>query len=488
MILSKTDFIHYLKCPESFWLAKNEPERYPSGEFSLFLQKLINEGYEVESYVSSLFEKPVIFPDFATPEETKATVSQGGKIFLQPSFKTEKGLFARIDVLEKLANGNWHLYEVKSSTKVSTKKQHNHIYDVCFQKHVLEYNGLTVDKCSVIHINSDFVKNGEINAPDLLTRTEVTEEVEKIYSQIVNEINTALTLLQKKPDLTSCSCLRKTRSNHCETFEFFNSDLPQPTMYELKRFSEKKINAQVDLGNFGLVDLPQGFELTTGQQLQYASYVQGEPIINKVNIANTLDKLIFPLHFFDYEAFGSAIPRLDGLKPFEQIPFQVSIHTMQLDGTLSHFEYLGDELEFPSLMLEQMCSFTGLTGTFVSWHASYEIGANNRMKSWLPGYGNFLDYINTHMFDLEKIFHADYIDYRFKGSSSIKKVLPVLVPELSYSDLDVQEGTAAMDVWERLVIKNEFQDTVEETRSNLLEYCKLDTLAMVEIYKNLSSL
>ena len=240
MQLTKTDFIHYLQCPESFWLAKKEPEKNPKKEFSLFLQKLIKEGYEVESYVDKLFPDAIALTNFASPEKTKLVLIQGGE-FLQPSFITDKGVFARVDVLQKLADGNWHLYEVKSSVRVSEKPAHNHIYDVCFQKYVLEQNGLSVSKCSVIHLNADFVKNGAITAQDLLTITEVTAKVENAYSGIVNEIHGALTTLDKKPDLTQCSCLRKTRANHCETFEFFNKNLPQPNIYELKRLSEKKV-------------------------------------------------------------------------------------------------------------------------------------------------------------------------------------------------------------------------------------------------------
>ncbi|AWX43615.1 hypothetical protein HME9304_00606 [Flagellimonas maritima] len=488
MQLTKTDFIHYLQCPESFWLAKKEPEKYPKGEFSIFLQKLIREGYEVESYVGELFPNAMVLDNFADPRETKEVIAQGGKLFMQPAFVTEREVFARIDVLERLEDRTWHLYEVKSSVRVSEKPSHNHIYDVCFQKYVLEQNGLSVSKCSIIHLYEDFIKEGAISAKDLLTVTDVTDKVENAYSGIVNEIHTAVGLLDKMPNLNHCSCLRKTRANHCETFTYFNKDLPQPSIYELKRLSEKKINELVDRGNFGLIDIPKDFELSAGQQLQYDSFVQNAPIIDKKSIQKTLDDLSYPLHFFDYEAYGSAVPKLDGLKPFEQVPFQVNIHTMQSDGSITHFEYLAENLEFPKSMLEQMQAFTRMEGTFVSWYASYEIGANNRMIQWLPEHEVYLNYINTHMFDLEKVFISDYVDYRFKGSSSIKKVLPVLVPELSYNQLNVQDGTMAMDTWGKIAFDSIGQEEKKQIRQDLLEYCKLDTLAMVKIFNYLKTL
>ena len=137
----------------------------------------------------------------------------------------------------------------------------------------------------------------------------------------------------------------------------------------------------------------------------------------------------------------------------------------------------------PIDMLQAMQDFTGNTGTFVSWHASFEIGRNKDLIEWLPQFINYLTYINEHTFDLETIFKKDYIDYRFHGSSSIKKVLPVLCPDISYSDLDVNNGTMALDTWGRMVLDPNFNEDIEATRKNLLDYCELDTLAMVKIYE-----
>ena len=132
-----------------------------------------------------------------------------------------------------------------------------------------------------------------------------------------------------------------------------------------------------------------------------------------------------------------------------------------------------------------MQDFTGLTGTFISWNAPFEISRNKDMLLWIPQFTDYLNYINTHMFDLMAIFKTDYVDYRFHGSTSIKKVLPVLCPQFSYSNLEVQDGTMALDTWGRMVTDTNFNEDVSLTRKNLLAYCKLDTLAMVEIYKKL---
>jgi hypothetical protein len=158
---------------------------------------------------------------------------------------------------------------------------------------------------------------------------------------------------------------------------------------------------------------------------------------------------------------------------------------MQQDGSIQHYEFLADELELPAELIKFMEALTGKSGTFISWHASFEISRNKEMIEILPQYENYLTYMNNNMFDLEDIFKTDYVDYKFNGSTSIKKILPVLLPELSYDTLKVQNGTMALDVWGRLVLDDDFDEDKEEVRKNLLAYCELDTLAMLELYKKL---
>ena len=139
--LTKTDFIQYLNCPKSLWLLKNKPEDFPKGEFSLFLEKLIKEGYEVEEYAQKLFPSAIKLPDFGSSELTKQEIDKGKTQLFQATFETQRGVFARIDILEKKKDDTWHIYEVKSSTSVKKDKKHNHLKDACFQKHAMIENG-----------------------------------------------------------------------------------------------------------------------------------------------------------------------------------------------------------------------------------------------------------------------------------------------------------------------------------------------------------
>ena len=484
MQLTKTDFIQYLNCPESLWLLKNKPEVYPKGNFSLFLEKIIKEGYEVEEFAKLLFPNGINLPEDSTPEYTKQQLDSNSTIFFQPAFSSKKGIFARVDVLERLANDTYHIYEIKSATSIKKGK----LEDACFQKYVLQECGYVVSKVSIIHLDKDYVRDGGIVPDELLEVVEVTEQIDLIYSTVVNNINAASNFIRKEIiDKNQCSSRYKTRSNHCDSFKYFNKDVPEFSIYEIARISAKKIGLLVDNNQLGILDIPLDFELSTIQQTQVESVRRELVLINKLSIEKTLNKLKFPLHFVDYETFPTAIPKLDKMSPHNHLVFQVSVHTMQENGNLTHFEWLGTKLEQPIDMLKQMQNFTGLTGTFVSWNAPFEISRNKDMLVWTPEFVDYLNYMNTHMFDLMNVFKTDYVDYRFHGSTSIKKVLPVLCPQFSYSDLEVQDGTMALDTWGRMVSDPNFNEDIEQTRKNLLAYCELDTLAMVEIYKVLKN-
>ena len=488
-MLTKTDFKYYLDCPESVWLLKNKLEVYPKGEFSLFAEKLIKEGFEVEAYAKQLFRNGLDLPEYGSPTQTQEALIDAHRVYFQPSFNTNKDVFARIDILERLADDTWHIYEVKSSTSIKKDRKHRQIEDACFQKYVLKECGYTISKISIIHLDKEYIKQGAIVANELLKIADVTDAVDDIYSSVVNQINAASNFINKAVINESvCSCKYKTRSNHCDVFKYFNRTIPEYSIYEIGRISAKKVGLLVDNGQLAIIDIPSDFELNVNQQTQLESVKQEQPIINQPNFKRELDKLKFPLHFIDYETYASAIPRLDGLSPHKHLTFQVSIHTLTEDGTLTHFEYLLDEMKMPIDMLQAMQDFTGSTGTFISWHASFEIGRNKDLIEWLPQFSNYLTYINEHTFDLETIFKKDYIDYRFHGSSSIKKVQPIIAPHLSYSDLDINNGTMALDTWGRMTMDKDFDEDIVQTRKNLLEYCKLDTLAMVEIYRVLKSL
>jgi len=490
MQLTKTDFIQYLECPNSLWLLKNKPEVFEKykGEKSLFLEKLIRDGYEVEEYVEKLYSSAKDIGNL-DPVETKEFLSQKIGKFFQATLKTSEGVLARVDMLEIHPDNTISLYEVKSSVYEEKKgvKSYDkkHFKDLAFQKYVLEKEGYVVRDIYLIYLDKSFTKNGEIEPEDLLHVGDVSEQVINIFDTTLIEIESALRHINNEEiNENLCTCLDKTRSNHCETFTYFNKDIPEASIYELNNIRAGKIQQLQDMAVIKITDIPDDFELSEYQLLQKESHDQVRPIIDKENIQSILDKLVFPLYFFDYETLPSAIPKVDRYWPHAHLPTQYSLHVLQEDGSMKHFEYLADKMEAPKKLIESMKKCVGNVGSFVSWSKSYEQGKNREMAELYPEYADFLHDINARTWDLMDIFKKDYVDAKFEGSNSIKKVQPVLVPNLSYKDLEVQSGTMAADAAERLYNMTDPVE-IQKLRVAMLEYCRLDTLAMVEIFNKL---
>lgn len=470
MQLTKTDFIQYLNCPKSLWVLKHDPDGYPHGEFSVFLQKLTREGYEVERYVRHFFEG-----------------EEGREVNFQTVFESDDGLFARADALERTADGQVILYEVKSSTSVKTDASHNHIKDACFQKICAERAGQQIDRVYLVHLNGEYVRNGEVDPAALLTFADITEPVGEIAGETQAEIDAALGLLREAElDKEGCSCLHKSRGNHCDTFSLFNPGIPTPSIYSLPRLSAKKRTDFVVNGIFDLHEVPEGYALSANQQVVVQAARAGAPQINLEAILGFLAGLQFPLYFFDFETYASAVPLVDGASPHKQFPVQYSLHILDADGGLTHKEFLEREARLPDRLIEQMQADIEGEGSIVSWHASFEKTQNREMAALFPDKAAFLDDLNDRMVDLEDVFKADYVDVGFDGSTSIKKVLPVICPELNYEDLDVQDGASAMESWERMICAE--GNEADQIANTLLSYCERDTFAMVEIYRFLAGL
>ena len=468
MYITKTNFIQYLHCPKSLWFLKNDPENYPHGEVSIFMQKLIREGYEVEQYVQEYFK------------------SNGNcEVSFQTEFKTEDSLlYARADAFEIKSDGTAALYEIKSSTSIKTDSKHNHIKDACFQKICAERTGQRIDRVFLVHLNGEYIREGEINSDELFVFNDITEKVAELERETNEEISSALQFLTSDQDLQGCSCREKSRGNHCDTFANFNTDVPKSSIYHLPNVSQKKIGELLSKGVIGLDAVTDEYPLSERQHLVVKSAKTGTPQINKAAIRQFLSDLEFPLHFLDYETFSSAVPFLDGTGPHQQFPVQYSVHILEEDGALSHKEYLEREARLPDRLVEQIANDIGPSGSIVSWHASFEIRLNREMGERYTDKCNFLSNVNDRMVDLEDVFKIDYVDARFNGSTSIKNVLPVVCPDLDYEELNIKDGATAMEAWGRMV--NASQKESEEIAKDLLKYCRLDTYAMVKIIRFLA--
>ncbi|HET8575060.1 MAG TPA: DUF2779 domain-containing protein [Candidatus Paceibacterota bacterium] len=490
ILLTKTDFKEYLLCPKNFWLSKKCPEEYIPGEYSLFLEKLIKEGYEIEAYAQKLFPGGVELSGEKEElvAQTAALLREKKTIF-QASFVMPDGLFAKIDILHFNAETEkWDIYEVKASTEVKTDRKHNHLKDLAFQTVVCERAGVSVGKSSLVLVNKDYRRDGEIDPTKLLVVEDMTEKMEEEKGNVSREIDGALEIL-RKDDVSKkkCDCVYRSHGQWCDSFAFFNPEIPEYSVHHV--VTGKKLHTLLDDGIYDVKDIPEDFELTEKQREKVVLQKLGDTIVDKAAVCETLSNLVFPIYFLDYETLAKPVPFLDGYKTNQNLVFQVSLHVLSEDGALEHFEYLAEEMGHATEeLLRVMKKHIGPVGSVLVWYEAFEKTRNKELAELHPEYRDFLEDVNARVFDLMTVFKKNYLHPDFHGSTSIKKVLPVIAPEFSYKDLDVQNGTMAMSEWEKLMQGSSEADEKEAMRKNLLKYCERDTYAMVLIYQFLEKL
>jgi hypothetical protein len=185
---------------------------------------------------------------------------------------------------------------------------------------------------------------------------------------------------------------------------------------------------------------------------------------------------------------ATAVPIFDNTRPYQQFVFQYSLHVQDKpNGELKHYEYLAqaDGTDPRIGFVEQLIKDCGTTGDVIVYNAGFERGKLNDLIEVFPQYHKQLQAIIDRIVDLMIPFRERwYYLPEMRGSYSIKQVLPALVPELSYKDLEISEGGTASNTFAEMVMGS-FWGDIQKTRNDLLEYCKLDTYAMVKILEKL---
>ena len=469
MILSKTDYLHFLHCAKSLWLSKHKPEEYPKKTISTYEDKLALEGYEVQRLVQDFLLK--------TPE--------AGSFSFEKIFTTDEGLYAQADIIRENDDGTVNIYEVKSAGNIDK----SHLIDATFQTITVENSGLKVNAVYIVHLNKEYVRAEALEVDKMMSFSLVTEQVKGLMEETADSIKSALALLKEKEiDETSCSCLLLNKSHHCETFDYFNPKVPKPSIYNLPRLHKNKILTFTKEGRLSLDEIDED-EVSSNQLNVLKAAKFNSPVINQDIIRKFYEQVEYPIHFLDYETFSSAIPMVEGMKPHAHIPFQFSIHIKKNEDSaeLEHYQYLAEEAELPLNLIESMEKVIYDKGSVVSWHKSFENTRNKEMALLYPDKADFLNSVTERTIDLEDIFKGGYIDIAFGGSTSIKKVLPILVPELTYDSMTVANGTDAMEAFSKII---ELEDITEKTqlKTDMLAYCKLDTLAMVKIFEKINAI
>ena len=481
------------ECKKNAWLKIHRRDIFYRSELSEFDKAIIETGNEVESYARQLFPSGVLIEgrDHAAQAATLDHIAKKTPVLFQPVFLKDDFL-AALDILEFDSKAKqYFLYEVKSSNEV---KEETHLNDLAFQWVLLEKMGIGLQRAHIIHLNSEYVRAGALDVQSLFTIEDVTEAVKNLLPHTEAEMEIAQQYLsQEKEPAGHCDCIYKGRSRHCSTFEYSNPNVPKYGVHDIARIgmSKAKLANWVDDGIFRLEDLPGDVELSAIQMNQVDTYINDGVLIHKPEIAAELQSLVFPLYFLDYETCPAAIPRFDGFSPYQQIPFQYSLHILDgVGGKPRHEEFLSTTPGDPSeAMFASLQKHIGKVGSVVVWSKKFECTINRELAERIPAAKAFLDSLNSRVYDLMDVFSKQhYVHKNFKGGTSIKDVLPVLAPELSYKDLAIQEGGTASQSWDKITSDEINQAEKDTIARDLKLYCERDTFAMYVIWRHLQDL
>jgi predicted RecB family nuclease len=454
--LSKSRFVSGLQCHKQLWWKVHEP-RAPELEVEPALKHRLEQGAEV---------------------------GQAARRYV-PGGEYEAGFVAAdtavaVDILERHADGV-ALIEVKASNHV--KKEH--IPDVALQVHVLRQTGLRVRRAEVMHLNP------ACRFPDLdalFLREDVTEKVELFLPVVPGEIAAQLAMLAGPlPDVPIGE--HCTKPYACPFLARCWPTLPEHHISTLYTIPHRKVEEYQARGIETIYDLPTDLELGVIHARQVKAVTTGRMVVEP-SLAAALAEFVPPLAYLDFETVSYAIPRFTGCRPWENMPVQCSVHREEATGRFTHHAFLADGPEDPRpAMAELVVEACAGVKKVVAHHATFERECLKNLAAAAPRLAAELDAIEARLVDLlplvrHHIYHPD-----FGGSFSIKRVLPALVPGLSYDDLEINDGeTASLELMRLLFDQTLKGEERAGVRRSLLAYCERDTWAMVKLLERIRSL
>ena len=494
--ISKTLYKEYLECAKNGWL-----KLYKSAEladffaFTLAEQSLLDKGNLAELWARKLFPAGILIDSHGKEAAslTASHIEQRTPILFQSTFFHEAFL-VRNDVLAYSAETKkWNLYEIKAKNSLEEKPNGiDHVEDATFQAIVLKECGIELENVFIVHLNKDYVRTNDIDLKKLFILNNITDKVKAREEDTKSRMRKAtVDLLQEKEEGLICQCIYSGRSAHCKTFGYSYPHVPSISVHDIARINPKKLQPLINSNILSIEDVPSNFELTEIQQHQVNTYKFKAPTCNAGIINQELNKLTYPLYFLDYESYSHPVPLFHGFKPWQQIPFQFSLQVLiNSHADPINFGYLHQFASDPSkVIIQKLVELIGPTGSIVVWHKSFEQMINNQLGERHPDHKAFLQNLNDRFFDLEDIFSKQhYVDSRFNGKTSLKNVLPALIPNFSYHELSIQSGDAASEKWYRM-INNDIRESEKIVIADELKsYCNFDTYAMYKIWQFLLSI
>ena len=490
--ISKSTYLMGLQCQKLIWFRYNAKDQIPA--YDEATQAIFDQGTEVGELARQLFpDGIVVAPGIINPDEVIAQTQkaiQARRPLYEAAFVFHGG-YARTDILVPVTGDAWDLIEVKSTTKL---KEEVHLSDIAFQAFVLAGAGIKILKCFLAHINNEFVRHGAIDPQKLFTLEDVTRQVSGLSREVEEQLDALQRVIGAKAHPEIQIGPHCTKPYGCPLYDRCWSFLPEASVFTLynDRSRKYKLFAQ---GIHHLKDIPADFALTDNQAIQRSTLLAGKPHVDRPALAAFLGQLEYPVSFLDFETFATAIPLFDGSRPFQQIPFQYSLHILRRPVATSgigaksrfdHRQFLAEGTADPRPeFMRQLRDALPETGSVVIYNATFETSRLKEGCELLPEFKPWFRKVTPRIVDLLLPFRGfRYYHPQQHGSASMKAVLPALTGK-GYEHLVIQEGNAASREFLRVTYGQVTAAERRRVRQHLEEYCGLDTLGMVHILHEL---
>lgn len=495
--LSKSKYCCFCQCPKMAWLNKYKPEEIMEDPK---LEAVFARGNEVGDLAMGLFGDFVEVTTYTDGkldisemiEKTNEELAKGTEIICEASF-SYNGLYCAVDILKKEGEG-YAIYEVKSASGDEDDPSLKDVYvaDISYQKYVLEHCGIKVTGTNLVTLNRAYVRGDELDIQELFVSTNVDDLVKVEIQSVEPKINLAEKILNCEDEPDYDLDLRCHKPYDCRFWNYCTRELPEKSVFDLYKMRFMKKIKLYKKGVISYPDLLLCKEVDNKKQIRQMEFALQDKgtYVDVENIRVFLDKLSYPLYFLDFETMQPAVPLFPGTRPYQQIPFQYSLHYIEKEGgELKHKEFLAKSGVDPRREIsEALCRDIPMNVCVTAYNKQFECTRLRELAETFSDLSEHLLNIRNNIVDLLDPFQQGYYYNRAMGGSfSIKSVLPAIFPddpELDYHNLEgVHNGSEAMNIFPQIQFME--PEEQEKTRNNLLKYCELDTYAMVKVWQEL---
>jgi predicted RecB family nuclease len=481
--ISKSQFMSGVQCLKRLYWQVHEPEL--GGVSDAAAVAIMEQGGAVGRLARQLFAGGVEVssrdPEQAIRTTRELIANPEVPAIFEAAFENG-GVLVRVDILHRRRDYRWRLIEVKSTAAL--KEQH--LDDLAIQHRVVSRSGLDLASSCLAHVNRNYVyTGGDIDVWRFFRIKNLTRRVERLLPKLTFQLRSELRVLvmPNPPQIpTGPHC---TNPITCEFFDRCNRPFPIDHIGYLPRLHASAAEELEEMGVESILDIPDDFHLSERQRIACTSVQTGQPWFS-AELGKELETLRYPLYFTDFESVNPAIPRFAGMRPFDQLPFQWSLHVQREPAAEpEHYEFLATDDADPRREFIILLSDALEDRGSIVVYAAFESQRLYELAAWLPEFGEQIKTIHGRLWDLLPVVRNHVYHPAFAGSYSLKAVLPALVPEMSYDGMAVANGQDAGLAWESLIRGGLDQSEHEKTRKALLDYCGKDTMALVRLLENL---